>query len=178
MQNHKSKYPCPYGECRKDTTTGRWTKGPDRTVENLTEHQQAWVEKTGGGKSKKARDQLMQFKNVEHHPVLRPGRILELAPPPGLHTVLIGATNEILDGLDRARVPGLDWRLQPQLVGSPLYLVKEGYNGGQFEGKGYCWLIMNTNSINALCWIRPLFNRHAGLDGRLGKIAHFLCFER
>ena len=137
MQTHSAKHSCPYGECWKDTKTGRWVKGRDRTVENLNENQQAWVDKTGGGQTKKARDQLKNFKNVEHVPVLRPGRILELAPPPGLHTILIGGVNEILDGLDKARVPGLSWRLLPQLVGAPLYLVKEGYNGGGFEGERF-----------------------------------------
>ena len=83
MQNHRAKHPCPYGECTKNLETGRWTKGRDRTTANLAENQKNWLEKTGGGNSKKARDQLMNFKNVEHHPVLNPGRILELAPPPG-----------------------------------------------------------------------------------------------
>ena len=67
--------------------------------------------------------------------------------PPGLHTILIGGVNEILEGLDAARVPGVDWRLQPQLVGAPLYLVKEGYNGGQYEGGRRLWLVKVENSL-------------------------------
>ena len=88
IQSHSSKYPCVYGECTREETTGLWQKGRNRTLGNIEQHRQEWIQ------SGSRRDQLKKYMNCEHKPLLStidPSKsILVQLPPPPLHTILLG----------------------------------------------------------------------------------------
>ena len=93
IQTHSAKYPCVYGECTRNETTGQWTKGQYRTTQNMLENRKRWLQSGG------SRDQLKNHKNCEHEPLLSAINpktpIMVQLPPPPLHTILLGKVSRI-----------------------------------------------------------------------------------
>ena len=158
MQSATSRYPCPYGLCRKAGegqgpvwATGDWIKGEPRSLESLKEHQAEWRNTTMG-----VRGRLKDFFNVEFEPLfstnrpswegpLLPTYILLKIPPPPLHTIRLGPVNHLIAYLDK---------LYPELQGhlARLHVLKEDYHGKTFEGEdkpvteGYIFMRLNFKS--------------------------------
>lgn len=139
MQTASSKYPCIYGECTKTTKKCMWKKGKERTLESLSSSQERWMSETGGN-----RKQLMNYRNVEFQPLLRPisdnsnssTKILTKVPPPPLHTFRLGPVNHVIKCLSN-HYPNLKKKL------SDLNVVEERYHGTGYEGNE-CKKILNN----------------------------------
>ena len=98
---HSSKYPCPYGECFRNEN-GEWTKGRDRTVNNIKENRAKWIHKSKniGGNRKLLKD----FMNCESDPLINGDPdcpIIKIIPPPPLHIVLLGTVNHIFKEFEK-----------------------------------------------------------------------------
>jgi hypothetical protein len=124
---HSSRFPCPYGECCKDDK-GDWVKGQDRTPRNMREHRKRWMNRS---RSKKGnRDNLKEHMNCEHESLIAGNEddpVYLTAPPPPLHTILLGPVNHILKALQKVH-PRIFKRL------SELSIQRSKYHGKNPEG--------------------------------------------
>ena len=66
MTGATSKYPCPYGHCRK-LSDGTWLVGQFRTIESIIYWYNKWLRETGGDKSK-----MKDYFNCINFPVVDP----------------------------------------------------------------------------------------------------------
>ena len=124
---HSSRHPCPYGECYRDRT-GSWVKGQDRTVNNIREHQIKWTKSSVNKILNRAK--LKNYMNCENDPLLGGDKdkpIINMIPPPPLHTILLGPVNHVLKELEQ-RYPKILKTL------SKLHIQRSKYHGRSFEG--------------------------------------------
>ena len=143
MTTHASKFGCPYGKCYKDRNTGKWKKGTLRNLSNLTLDQLDWAVNGKADRSK-----LKDFYNVEFKPLLTEENkgiaIVALAPPPALHTFLLGPVNDLMELLEKKRpVEFLEF------TGS-LHIVKEKYHSGKYEGNECRKILANVGCLKFL----------------------------
>ena len=131
--SHSSKYPCPYGECYKDSQ-GNWIKGQDRTICNIRENRRTWMRRSRSKKGK--RTNLKKYMNCEFEPLINgdpEDPIIKTVPPPPLHTVLLGPVNHLMKELMK-RYPKILKTL------SNLHIQRSKYHGRSFEGKIYIYI--------------------------------------
>ena len=126
--SHSSKYPCPYGECYKDSR-GNWIKGQDRTIRNIRENRSTWMRRSRNKKGN--RTNLKNYMNCEFEPLINSDPedpIVKTVPPPPLHTVLLGPVNHVMKELMKRSSKILKTL-------SNLHIQRSKYHGRSFEGK-------------------------------------------
>ena len=134
--SHSSKFPCPYGECYRDGT-GHWIKGRDRTVGNIREQRNKWMQRSRNKKGNRLN--LKKYMNCENDPLLNGDhgdQIIKIVPPPPLHTILLGPVNHVFKELKK---------VYPNIMGkvSKLHIQRSKYHGRQFEGN-QCRDLLNS----------------------------------
>ena len=131
IQTFSAKYPCPYGECTHSEGRNEWVKGKDRTVKNIVQNKDRWLQDNKHKSLKKKREELKKYRNCEFEPLLsdiNDEKILTLIPPPPLHTILLGPVNLIIDHL-RKYYPEIKNFLRG------LHILPSKYHGDKFEDK-------------------------------------------
>ena len=126
--SHSSKYPCPYGECYKDSR-GNWIKGQDRTIRNIRENRSTWMRRSRNKNGN--RTNLKNYMNCEFEPLINSDPedpIIKTVPPPPLHTVLLGPVNHVMKELMKRSSKILKTL-------SNLHIQRSKYHGRSFEGK-------------------------------------------
>ena len=134
LQTHSSRHPCVYGHCKK-LKNGLWEEGEMRTVEEINKINKSWIEETNADPSK-----LKTFFNCKNANIIKENgtgvtKVLEMCPPPPLHTAKLGPTNDLMNLLEK---------VCPEEVKKFLienHITKEGYHGGELEG-GQCDKVM------------------------------------
>ena len=124
LQTHSSRHPCAYGHCKK-LKNGLWEQGKLRTVEEINKINKQWIDETNADPSK-----LKEYFNCKNASLLKENgtgetKVLEMCPPPPLHTAKLGPINDLMVLLERE----CPEEAKQFLIDN--YITKEGYHGGE-----------------------------------------------
>ena len=140
-------HPCPYcdgykvdKQGRKTNQKGTFVKGQKRTGKSLLENFESY--RTQGGSNRK---NLQNYNSVEFPPLyIREGQedmdVINLYPPPELHTGILGPGNDCLAQLARYFPDQME-----QFYAK--HHIKRGGPGGQFNGPTIKKILMNHQGI-------------------------------